>query len=429
MSMFKRLFSSSPSRPPPPDPTPKWKDEVTKIESNSSQLKSAFPSVPLSTIAATGASPTTSSSPEQKGSASSSEQQQQFDAVPKLLFMIENDSGEGFARRVKPLAHAVCKQYDEVKKLITEDIAVKIDENAKNLREQMEQIAVAFSDAHELKFTKEELQMANKKNEGLQNEIDTARQTVMELMGKIAKLNPKAAKELKEKQQQESSPSPTRPQQQQTPAEISEEIKNMNEEQLRQKLADMLEECKRVDTSFARTSSDVQKWKDLVEEERKTLESLRNSHLQTEQQIRSRYEEEISNLKKQHADALTEKDKNWEIRVAEVMRKALCQKEETIRTRMENEEMEERSMYLVPQHIRAHVSDAKFRLQVAENAEKKAVDQKEELDVKVRELEKEKERLTNELAENTRAMMLLQAGSAEPSPLKSPNASRSKFSL
>ena len=86
-------------------------------------------------------------------------------------------------------------------------------------------------------------------------------------------------------------------------------------------------------------------------------------------------------------------------------------------------------MYLVAHHINAHVGDAKHRVHVAESEMQKAVAQRDESEKKMKELQKDKERLTADLAENTRAMMLLQAGSTEPSPTKSPSASRSRFSL
>ena len=85
-------------------------------------------------------------------------------------------------------------------------------------------------------------------------------------------------------------------------------MKNVPEDELRQKLADaqyLLEEAKNAlieeqkknnnkssnnnnSSTMARTASDVQKWKDLVDEERKTLEALRSSQLEAEMQLRAR---------------------------------------------------------------------------------------------------------------------------------------------
>ena len=204
--MFNRFFSSSsPKRPPPPDPTPKWKQEIQNLEIDVASLRAAFVKL--------GRKNGVQEKSEEK---IEDEAADIFSTLAVLLSEIDqedidkHDSNEtssssenssSFYARLVACSRTSMTRYETVKQSVLEKIAPQIEQHSKNLTDQMENIATAFQDAHELKFVREDLQNSQKKNQGLENEIDTARQTVVELMSKISKLNPKAAKELEQDQQ------------------------------------------------------------------------------------------------------------------------------------------------------------------------------------------------------------------------------------
>jgi hypothetical protein len=188
----------SPKRLPPPDPTPKWKEEIQNLESDLASLRAAFPK-------------------PKKVQEKSDEKIEDaaVDVFSKLAVILseiaeetdKNNNNEqqssSSSVRLVACSRAAVTQYETIKQNILEQIATQFEQRSKNLKEQVETIAIAFQDAHELKSVRADLFQSQRKNQGLENEIDTERQTVVELMAKISKLNPKAAKELQDQQKKQ----------------------------------------------------------------------------------------------------------------------------------------------------------------------------------------------------------------------------------